>query len=263
MLEVLFGNKNVERILLFLFVNNRCYPTQLSRIFAVSLTPLQKVFARLEKGGLLCSHYEGKTRIYRFNKGFCLLEDLESLLKKAYTALSSCEKQRYCIGYEGPSSFFESGGKTATLLEFWSKLSAVRRLSFSAQSKSTSNSGWDGQGACDVRVSKAGLGRLTFHERGVWKGNNKQNMNFTNTFRWTLDRINGVVSLEHLRYGIDNPVFLFHLTPCALHALSSVNSHLCGEDAYFGRACFDRYSLKLNWRVIGPKKDEEIEYCYV
>ena len=85
---------------------------------------------------------------------------------------------------------------------------------------------------------------------------------FSNVFRWTLDRSAGVISLEHLRRGADHPVFLFHLAPSSKHSLSSVDSHLCEGDAYFGQVHFDRYSLRLNWRVIGPKKNEEIDYYY-
>ena len=56
--------------------------------------------------------------------------------------------------------------------------------------------------------------------------------------------------------------FLFHLAPSGKHSLSSVDSHLCGGDVYFGQIQFDRYSLCSNWRVMGPKKNEEIAYYY-
>ncbi len=58
MLEVLCGNKNVQRILLFLFVNGKCYGSQLHRSLKAPLTPLQKAFNRLEKGGLITNDYE-------------------------------------------------------------------------------------------------------------------------------------------------------------------------------------------------------------
>ena len=53
MLEVLCGNKNVQRILVFLFVNGKCYGTQLHRSLGTPLTPLQKALNRLEKDGLI------------------------------------------------------------------------------------------------------------------------------------------------------------------------------------------------------------------
>ena len=264
MFEVLFGNKSVEKILIFLFVNGRCYGAQLHRIFDTPLTPLQKVLIRLERGGLICSHYEGKTRIYRFNQGFPLLSDLEQLLKKAYTLLPAHEKKLYYLGND-TRGFRQGSSRNGlnTLLEFWEKLTSVKRVSFQAHSKSKENSGWNGRGTGEVSVAKTGLNVLVFNEKGFWKGKDNQDVTFTNIFRWTLDRVSGVISLEHLRRGVDNPVFLFHLAPSREHALSSIDSHLCDGDSYFGSAHFDQYNLKLTWRVIGPKKNEEIEYSYL
>lgn len=264
MFEVLFGNKNVEKILIFLFVNSRCYGTQLQRIFNTPLTPLQKVLIRLEKGGLICSQYEGKTRIYRFNQGFPLLSDLEQLLKKAYTLLPAQEKKQYYMVNENHGLKGENSIKSLNiLLEFWEKLSSVKKLSFSAHSKSKGDSGWNGRGTGEVNVTKTGSNILLFNEKGFWKGKDNEDISFTNTFRWTLDRISRAISLEHLRHGLENPVFLFHLAPSTMYSLSSIDSYLCDGDSYFGQAHFDRYNLKLTWRVIGPKKNEEIEYSYL
>ncbi len=95
MLEVLCGNKTVEKILIFLFVNGKCYGTQLHRLLKIALTPIQKALIRLEKGNLIISHYEGKTRLYQFNPAYPLLHELELLLKKTYTLLPACEKKEY------------------------------------------------------------------------------------------------------------------------------------------------------------------------
>ena len=95
MLEVLFGTKNVKKILLFLFVNGSCYGTRLHKLLKAPLTPLQKTLIRLEKGGLLMSYFEGKTRLYQFNPSNPLLSELENLLKKAYTELPPQEKKQY------------------------------------------------------------------------------------------------------------------------------------------------------------------------
>lgn len=264
MFEVLFGNKNVEKVLIFLFVNGKCYGTQLHRLLSTPLTPLQKVLLRLEKGGLISSSYEGKTRIYRFNPNFPLMSELEQLLKKAYTLLPAHEKKLfYFAGDNRLQTQGNTESKLRILLEFWEKLSSVKELTFTARSKSEENIGWDGRGLGDVIVTKKGSNTLLFNEKGFWKGKANKDINFSNVFRWTLDRASGVISLEHLRRGPDHPVFLFHLAPSTLYSLSSIDSHLCDGDSYFGQAHFDRYSLKLTWRVIGPKKNEEIEYCYL
>ncbi len=98
MLEVLFGNQNVQRILIFLFVNERCYGTQLHRAFNAALTPIQKALNRLEKGGAIISYYEGKTRLYQLNPSYPLMEELEKLLKKAYTLLPVHQKKSIFCG---------------------------------------------------------------------------------------------------------------------------------------------------------------------
>src|SRR5437867_2854049 len=97
MLKGLFGNSNVEKILIFLFVNGNCYGTELHRLLKTPLTPIQKALLRLEKEGIVMSDFEGKTRLYQFNPAFPLLEELEMLLKKAYTLLPSQEKKLYFV----------------------------------------------------------------------------------------------------------------------------------------------------------------------
>ena len=139
---------------------------------------------------------------------------------------------------------------------------SVTRLSFNAKTKSKEQSGWNGNGKGEVMITKEGSRQLIFTEKGTWQGKQGEVVSFSNTFRWSLDRDAGVISLEHLRLGPAHPVFLFHLAPSGKHSLSSVDSHLCEGDTYFGQIHFDRYSLRLNWRVIGPKKNEEIDYYY-
>jgi hypothetical protein len=255
MFEAIFGNKNVEKILLFLFVNQKCYGAELQRHLSLPLTPLQKLLTRLEKEGLLISHYEGKTRLYRFNPAFPLLQELEQLLKKAYTLLPPNEKKRHLI--LAPNT---SKNRLQTLLEFWQRLTQVSQLTFVANTKG--NSGWKGKGKGEVVVTKVDPKTLLFEEKGRFTTKEGQEMQFSNVFRWTLDRTANVITLEHLRRGPKYPVFLFHLLPATQTSLSSVDSHLCGGDTYFGGAHFDRYHLKVHWRVIGPKKDEEIDYFY-
>lgn len=264
MFEVVFGNKSVAKILIFLFVNGKCYGAQLQRIFSLPLTPLQKVLIRLEKGRLITSHYEGKTRIYCFNQAFALMPELLDLLKKAYTLLPPDEKKLFYTTCDcGKQSQGGAGRRMSTLLEFWGRLSSVKKLTFSAHSQSKEDLGWNGHGTGEVTVTKEGSNLLLFSEKGFWKGKSSQDINFANVFRWTLDKISGTIMLEHLRRGPENPVFLFHLAPSTQHSLSSVNSHLCGGDSYMGQVHFDRSGLKLSWRVIGPTKNEEMRYSYV
>lgn len=258
MLEVLVGNKNVERILLFLFVNSKCYGTQLHRCLKKPLTPLQKALDRLERGGMIISHYEGKTRIYQFDPGYPLINELEQLLKKTYTLLPAQKKKEYYVIKEF-SSAEENKGKI--LFAFWEKLKSVTKLTFHAKTKSKEG-GWNGKGQGEVVQTKESSHILIFTEKGSWQDKEGREMSFSNSFRWTLDPRACVISLEHLRRGIDHPVFLFHLAPSDKQTLSSVDSHLCEGDTYFGQIRFDEKYFRLNWRVIGPRKNEEIDYYY-
>ncbi|MBS0615211.1 MAG: winged helix-turn-helix transcriptional regulator [Verrucomicrobia bacterium] len=262
MIEGLCGNKNVQKVLLFLFVNNKCYGTQLQRLLSAPLTPLQKAFARLEKGGIIHSYSEGKTKIFQFNPAYPLLDELRELLKKAYTLLPAEEKKKYCYVEEGDgSSGMTPEKRTKILLFFWERLQATHHLHFQARTSSKER-GWDGKGLGEVAVTKENDNVLIFHEKGKWQNPEGREIDFTNAFRWTLDVLSGVISLEHLRHGHSRPVFLFHLAPASAHSLSSIDSHLCGGDIYFGQIFCDRHSLRLKWRVIGPKKNEEMDYFY-
>lgn len=262
MLTALCGNKTIQKILIFLFVNGKCYGTQLHRFLKTPLTPIQKALSRLEKGSLIVSHYEGKTRIYQFNPAYPLLTEIEELLKKAYTLLPAHEKKDYYVAKDESSYLTPNQiSKAKVLMTFWKKLSEVKRLSFQAKSKQQEGEGWNGRGQGEVSVSKEGEYVLIFSEKGSWLGKQGE-ISFSNSFRWTLDRFAGIISLEHLRRGVTQPVFLFHLTPTSSQTLSSVDSHLCGGDTYFGQIYLDQQSLRLTWRVIGPKKNEELNYYY-
>lgn len=262
MLEVLCGNRSVERVLLFLFVNGKGYGSQLQRAFKTPLTPIQKALTRLEQGGLITSHYEGKTRVYQFNPTYPLLEELELLLKKAYTLLPTTERKVYYAVKEGMGATSEQLNNVQLLLAFWEKLRSITGLTFNATTRSKDRQGWNGKGRGEVTVSQQKSHELIFNEKGHWQDKQGEKVSFSNVFRWTLDRQSWVISLEHLRHGPDNPVFLFHLASAGKHSLASVDSHLCGGDAYFGQIQMDPYGLHFNWRVIGPKKNEEIVYYY-
>ena len=87
MLEYLFSNKNVEKILTYLLVHGRCYATELSRVFRSSLDPIQKTLAKLERGGLLHSYLEGRTRVFAWNPDYPMLKEIQALARKLYQCL--------------------------------------------------------------------------------------------------------------------------------------------------------------------------------
>lgn len=95
MLEALFGNESVERVLFYLLQNETCYALQLKKQFESAISPIQKALLRLERGGILVSTLVGKTRIFQFNPRYPFLEELRSFLKRAYEALPEEIKKKY------------------------------------------------------------------------------------------------------------------------------------------------------------------------
>jgi len=87
MLEYLFANKNVEKVLMYLCLHGKANATELSRSFNSALDPIQKTLRKLEEGGLLASFLEGRTRVFQWNPRCPFLEEIQALAQKAYSFL--------------------------------------------------------------------------------------------------------------------------------------------------------------------------------
>lgn len=264
MLEQLFGNRSLARILFFLLINGRAYATQLARHFESPLTPIQNGLIKLEELGILESVMEGKIRTYQFNKSCPCLTELEALLRKSYILMTSSEKKSYYdhVPLKPTINTNRSGNEKKLVLELWNRLSTIKTLSFSAFSHSAKNSDWNVIGIGNVIAEPQNDNRIIFYESGSWKENHGSEFMFTNVFRWSFDRFKNRISLEHLRFGEKNPVFLFDLVKINEDTLASVSSYVCNEDSYLGQVKCTEKAITLNWRIIGPKKNEEIHYLY-
>src|SRR5438445_5313788 len=95
MLEYLFANKNVEKILMYLGLHGKANATELHKSFASSLDPIQKTLRKLEEGGLLVSFREGKTRVFEWNPQYPFLKELQALASKVYECLPLSIRERY------------------------------------------------------------------------------------------------------------------------------------------------------------------------
>lgn len=95
MLESIFGNVVIEKVLFFLLMNQKCYPSQVKDVFQGQLYSFQRALGRLEKGGVVVSHKEGKTLIYQFNPRYPFLKELLTFLQKAYTFLPEELREKY------------------------------------------------------------------------------------------------------------------------------------------------------------------------
>jgi DNA-binding transcriptional ArsR family regulator len=95
MLEGLFGNIIIEKILFFLYVYGEGYPLGMARVFGMPVNRIQQQLKRLENGGIVASRLVGKVRLYTFNPRFPLLKELKELTSRAYEFVSENEKDRY------------------------------------------------------------------------------------------------------------------------------------------------------------------------
>lgn len=95
MLEYLFSNKNVEKILIYLNLHGKANAPELSRAFSSALSPIQKTLLKLEEGGLLVSFKEGNTRVFKWNLGYPFLNEIKALAKKTYQFLPPSIQELY------------------------------------------------------------------------------------------------------------------------------------------------------------------------
>ena len=103
----------------------------------------------------------------------------------------------------------------------WSRIAGVRDLTFNASSDAST--GWTGTGVGTVEVSHPTSEQLVFTESGTWTPTGGKPTSFTNVFRWTL--LSTSIRLEHLRFGVANPVYLFDLSVVEDSRLASVDPH--------------------------------------
>ncbi|SRR3989339_872482 len=87
MLEYLFSNKNVEKVLIYLCLHGKANASELRSSFNSALDPVQKTLRKLEEGGLLVSFLEGKTRVFQWNPRYPFLKEIQALASKAYEYL--------------------------------------------------------------------------------------------------------------------------------------------------------------------------------
>ncbi len=95
MLEGLFGNVTIEKILFFLYVYAEGYPLGMARVFGVPVNRIQQQLKRLENGGVVVSRLVGKVRLYTFNPRFPVLKELNEFTANAYEFVPEKEKERY------------------------------------------------------------------------------------------------------------------------------------------------------------------------
>lgn len=95
MLEFIFGNRTMEKILLFFERYQQGYPSEIAQLFKIPIFSVQNQLKRLENGGILVSKLYGKVRIYQFNPQYPFLKELRALLAKAISVLPPEEIDKF------------------------------------------------------------------------------------------------------------------------------------------------------------------------
>ncbi len=95
MIELLFGSKTKEKILLFIYANKEGYAREISKAFSFALDPVQKQLKALEENGVLASKRRGKTNVFSLNPRYPFKKELEALLEKVIYFSSEDEREKY------------------------------------------------------------------------------------------------------------------------------------------------------------------------
>ena len=149
---------------------------------------------------------------------------------------------------------------TAILESFFQQLAHVKKINISAQSMTT-HSLTSKHATGSVNVLKPSDQELIFTEEGFWD-NSKEPIHFTNKLRWSIDKEKKLISLEHLRHSVENPVFLFHFSLKEANKLISAQAHICDPDTYLGEITWSDKEIEYQCRVEGPKKNDLLIYRY-
>jgi len=95
MLEKLFGNVVIEKVLFYLLANEKGYATEIKAILGIPLYSVQIALTRLELGGILVRQAQGKTQVYQYNPRYPFLDELMVFLRKAYRSLPEALRSKY------------------------------------------------------------------------------------------------------------------------------------------------------------------------
>lgn len=95
MLETLFGNKTAERTLLYIINYGEGHTSGIAQTFDLPKSQVRKQLIKLENGGILVGRNVGNIRMFQISPRCPYKRELEALLEKALSLLSSNEIEKY------------------------------------------------------------------------------------------------------------------------------------------------------------------------
>jgi predicted transcriptional regulator len=94
MLEGLFGNQTIEKVLLSLFHYGEVYVAGIAKDFKIAENPIRNQLERLEQTGIIHSKFAGRTRLYSFNPKNPYTSSLKNLVEVLYYAIPLQEREQ-------------------------------------------------------------------------------------------------------------------------------------------------------------------------
>lgn len=138
-------------------------------------------------------------------------------------------------------------------------LSSPTHFSFEATTN-RSYEGWAGRGSGKVTSFWHDDNTLIYEEEGVFVTQQQKTLKAKNTYCWRFEDLK--VSLEHLRFGYEYPVFLFDLVQVDQMTWKSSCPHQCDLDQYHGTLILQEKGFKLNWLVQKGQEYNRMDYIY-
>lgn len=83
MLKAIFGSKDKELVLQYIFSKKDGYASKIGRFYGIKPSQISKQLESLEENGILVGFQIGRARLYKFNPRYYFLPELEALLQKA------------------------------------------------------------------------------------------------------------------------------------------------------------------------------------
>jgi len=95
MLETLFGNQTAERVLLYIANYGEGHTSGIAQTFNLPKSQVRKQLIKLENGGILVGRNVGNIRMFQISPRCPFKKELEALLEKSLSLLSSNEIEKY------------------------------------------------------------------------------------------------------------------------------------------------------------------------
>jgi hypothetical protein len=102
MIESLLGSKNAERVLMYIFAREEGYAREIANFYNTDLKSIQNQLDKFERSGVLVSRSVGRTRPYVFNPRYPFLNELKSLLEKAFSFYSADRQEGLIMNRRRP-----------------------------------------------------------------------------------------------------------------------------------------------------------------